>query len=297
MTLLSTLGESVKAAWASDSCQSVLLLHIGASALINVRGVFGEFLHMFMYGYPAIIALHGFTYLLAVPGQRLLFLSDFSSTSTTAVVMAVYGTRLGVFMIYRNWFSQYWNTVTLKEGPETKMRQLPFFTKLAAFCGLSLLLGTYVLPIFYKHKTELDTSEKNVFFVKFAQQAGNAVAIVGVTLQAVADHQKLQHKYIKPKEPIMSGVYKLCRHPNYFGEVLVHLGIGAACVSGCRGFFTSMGVMLPPLMCGSVMYSSTKDLEQRHQQEYGENAEYKKYKKETPCLIPLPGLGDVCSCE
>lgn len=65
--------------------------------------------------------------------------------------------------------------------------------------------------------------------------AGAAVTIAGIALEAAADLQLTRHRarYPSPAPPLTSGVWALCRHPNYLGELLFWwglalLGLGAA---------------------------------------------------------------------
>ena len=48
----------------------------------------------------------------------------------------------------------------------------------------------------------------------------------GLLFEAVADEQKLVAKRAHGASvPVTGGLYAVCRHPNYLGEIVFHLGV------------------------------------------------------------------------
>mmetsp|Transcript_76989 Transcript_76989/g.166560 ORF Transcript_76989/g.166560 Transcript_76989/m.166560 type:complete len:103 (-) Transcript_76989:232-540(-) len=55
---------------------------------------------------------------------------------------------------------------------------------------------------------------------------GMAMMLIGFTLEVVADRQKTTFRLNSSNKDtfIKTGLWALCRHPNYFGEILLQFG-------------------------------------------------------------------------
>jgi protein-S-isoprenylcysteine O-methyltransferase Ste14 len=159
--------------------------------------------------------------------------------------------------------------------------------------------------------------------------AGVALAGVGLLIEAVADEQKLEAKRAAPAEPVMGGLYSWCRHPNYLGEILFHLGVcGLAAVSQQRshrptdpscsrrstdnapprstdnapprhsavllqshGTAAQVGcAVLSPLFMVSVMWGAAARLDREGLERYGQRADYREWYEGGRSLVPEPEI-------
>ena len=117
---------------------------------------------------------------------------------------------------------------------------------------------------------------------------GLSLISLGAVLQATADHQKQRHKAINgPESFCADGVYKICRHPNYLGEIIYHLGV---LVSGYSLFPSIRRWLLigaVPLFFSSFMLFVTHDMAGKQEQKYTSNTNYKEYQSRVCKLIPF----------
>jgi steroid 5-alpha reductase family enzyme len=120
---------------------------------------------------------------------------------------------------------------------------------------------------------------------------GIIIWAVGLAVEAVADSQKFQ--FIQDKKNkgkwIQSGIWKYSRHPNYFGEILVWFGVYVFVVSGLTGSEQLFAMASPLFITFMLLFvSGVPLLEKSADAKWGKDAAYKKYKKSTSVLIPLP---------
>lgn len=121
---------------------------------------------------------------------------------------------------------------------------------------------------------------------------GVALFALGLAVETVADLQKfnfIQNKKNKGKW-IDSGLWAYSRHPNYFGEIVLWLGMHVAVVSGLPTANQQMLASVSPLFIAFLLLfvSGVPLLEQSADKKWGKNKKYQQYKATTSLLIPLP---------
>lgn len=112
--------------------------------------------------------------------------------------------------------------------------------------------------------------------------------LLGLVIESLADFQKFIFKNEHPNTFITSSVWKYSRHPNYFGEIIIWLGIFIITLPYQQSL--SWLTVSSPLFITTLLLfiSGIPPLEERHQQKYGSQKKYQQYKKSTSLLIPLP---------
>lgn len=111
---------------------------------------------------------------------------------------------------------------------------------------------------------------------------------LGFLVEVVADEQKrrFQADPANRSKFIQSGLWRLSRHPNYFGEILLWAGIALIAVptlSGWRWLTLLSPVFVTVLL---TRISGIPLLEQKADARWGGQPEYEAYKRETPVLLP-----------
>ena len=182
--------------------------------------------------------------------------------------------RLGGFLFWR----------VLKDGHDKRFKTiLPSFTQLlmtwtlsAAWVFIQSLSALVALTVI----TSVEMSLIGWF--------GLALWIFGFGFEVLADHQKTKFKADAANEGkfITGGLWDISRHPNYFGEIVLWLGITVMAVPVMSGLqFVSL---ISPVFGFLLIYyvSGVRMLEARSDKKWGNNPEYQEYKRNTPVFFP-----------
>lgn len=119
---------------------------------------------------------------------------------------------------------------------------------------------------------------------------GVAVWVVGLAIEVVADHQKKTFRDRDPqrREFIREGLWAWSRHPNYFGEIVLWIGVFLVVAPYLQGF-QWLAILSPLFVVGLLTrVSGIPLLEKKADAAWGGRADYEEYKRTTSVLIPLP---------
>ncbi|HNE06258.1 MAG TPA: DUF1295 domain-containing protein, partial [Anaerolineales bacterium] len=117
---------------------------------------------------------------------------------------------------------------------------------------------------------------------------GFVVWLFGFVLEVTADRQKRAFNANPANKGkfIRSGLWAWSRHPNYFGEIVLWIGVTIIALPVLRGW--QWVTLISPLFITLLLtrLSGVPLLEKRADDEWGGQAEYEAYKAKTPVLIP-----------
>lgn len=138
----------------------------------------------------------------------------------------------------------------------------------------------------------LNQSSKPVSFGVF-DYIGIPIWVIGFGFEAVADYQKSAfRKSPENREKfISSGLWSISRHPNYFGEILLWLGIALSAFGGLGAGARAAFAFLSPVFVALLLIfvSGIPLLEEKADKKFGDSDLYKDYKRKTPVLVPFIG--------
>ena len=133
--------------------------------------------------------------------------------------------------------------------------------------------------------TSQNKIEADIFLV-----LGTLIWILGFSVEVIADNQKSKFRSNPENKDkfITTGVWSWSRHPNYFGEILLWIGITVIALPVLQGwqFITLISPVFIIILLTQI--SGVRLLELRGKKKWGDNEEYKNYIKNTSVLIPLP---------
>ncbi len=120
--------------------------------------------------------------------------------------------------------------------------------------------------------------------------AGVLVWVAGFAVEATADAQKNRFRADRATKGrfISSGLLAWSRHPNYFGEIVLWVGVAIIALPVLRGWqwVTLISPVFVTLLLTRV--SGVPLLEQKADATWGGEADYEFYKARTPVLVPRP---------
>ena len=119
---------------------------------------------------------------------------------------------------------------------------------------------------------------------------GFLVWSLGFAIEVIADRQKSKFKADPANEGrfINVGFWSWSRHPNYFGEIVLWIGIAIIALPVLQGW--QWLTLISPLFIIILLtrISGVPMLESRADEKWGGQEDYEAYKRKTPVLIPRP---------
>lgn len=118
--------------------------------------------------------------------------------------------------------------------------------------------------------------------------SGSLIWLFGYAFEVTADLQKYRFKSDPDNKGdfIQSGLWSISRHPNYFGEIILWVGVAIIALpilSGWQYFTLSAPVCVYILL---RYISGIPMLEKSADERWGDQESYQKYKRSTPLLVP-----------
>ena len=198
-----------------------------------------------------------------------------------AALFVAYGARLSGFLLVRELKNVSFKKTdvakdTLKKNNEKKM---PVFVLATIWIVVAILYTAQVSPMLFRY-----SNGKDDFIVPVI---GFGISILGLVLESIADAQKSAQKKERPDMVATKGLYRICRCPNYLGEIIFWTGVF---VSGITAYATVgqwITASLAYVAIVYIMFNGAQRLEKRQMARYGENEEYNTYANKTPIIIPL----------
>lgn len=117
---------------------------------------------------------------------------------------------------------------------------------------------------------------------------GFLIWLLGFSIEVVADSQKSRFN-ANPENKgkfIQTGLWSRSRHPNYFGEILLWVGVAVIALPVLQGW--QWIALISPVFVTLLLtrVSGIPLLEKKADQKWGGQQDYETYKKNTPLLIP-----------
>lgn len=199
--------------------------------------------------------------------------SDPRSLLLAALVM-IWAVRLGSFLFSR----------IHKAGKDDRFDELkPSFIRFLNVWTIQGLWVTFTAAAALAAITSSAQSGIDLFAM-----LGLAIWLTGFATEVIADDQKRRFSADPANKGkfIRSGLWAKSRHPNYFGEIVLWLGVAIIAAPVLQGWqwFTMISPIFVIVLLTRV--SGVPLLENKADQKWGGQADYEDYKKNTPVLIP-----------
>lgn len=238
---------------------------------------FKKYVWFISIGYGAAVAAIGAALLIMFRGELTV------GTALQSVLFMAYGCRLAGYLAYREVKSASYNRKM--KGEIKSGKSMSFGAKAAIWIAAALLYVLETSPVFFRLNDGRGTDILCII--------GFLISLCGLILEATADYQKNQAKKINPKRFVDTGLYKMVRCPNYFGEMAFWTGVFISGITIYQGPGQWIIAILGYVGIIYVMFGGARRLEMRQDRNYGSDPEYQKYKKTTPIMIPFIPLYSV----
>jgi len=205
-----------------------------------------------------------------------LFLS--SGVDGRAILMwalvVIWAVRLGTFLFGR----------IKKAGKDDRFDEIkPSFIRFLNVWTIQGLWVTFTIAAALVAITTTNRKELDIFAI-----LGFLVWVFGFAMEVVADSQKRRFSANPDNKGkfIQTGLWSRSRHPNYFGEIMLWIGIAVITLPVLQGW--QWVALISPIFVTLLItrVSGIPLLEKKADQKWGGQADYETYKKRTPVLIP-----------
>ncbi len=255
----------------------LLFLVMFAVALVLSSIGFKKYVWFISIGYGLAVAAIGAALLIAGRGQLS------ASTMCACALFIVYGLRLGGYLAFRELRSSSYNfkmKTEIKSGGDMSM-----VAKCAIWISAALLYACETCPVIFRIANGSETDALLVI--------GMIISVAGLVVESAADLQKNAAKRVNPRRFVDTGLYRIVRCPNYFGEMLFWTGVFVGGITVYAGPLQWVAALLGYLGIIYVMFGGARRLEMRQNRSYGNDPEYRRYVATTPIMIPLVPLYSV----
>ena len=272
------LAITVQVGTISYNNVSIILVVMGLSFLIHWIMFIPSYVFQTEKFYDLTGSLTYITILIFVVYIKQLLVHSILDLRSILILscIIIWTVRLGSFLFWR----------VLKDGEDKRFRTiLPSFSQLfmtwtlsAAWVFIQLIAALVAL-------TSLEAAKVPFGIVGYI---GLGLWIFGFIFQVVADYQKTRFKSNPKNEGnfINEGLWRISRHPNYFGEIVLWTGIAIMAVPVMSGLqYVSL---VSPVFGFLLIYfvSGVRLLENKADKKWGNDFNYQEYKEKTPVFFP-----------
>ena len=191
-------------------------------------------------------------------------------------MVAIWALRLGSFLFWR----------VKKQGKDNRFNVMK--TQFLWFLMTWTLGGLWVLVTFAAGLAAITSAtDKPLGLVGFI---GIGLWLFGMFVEVLADHQKTQIRANADNADkfVNTGLWAWSRHPNYFGEIVLWLGVSLVALPVLSGW--QLATMISPIFVYVLLtkVSGITLLERRGMSKWGSDPAYKGYLESTPILMLRP---------
>jgi len=191
-----------------------------------------------------------------------------------AVLVIIWALRLGAFLFGR----------IQKAGKDDRFDEIkPSFFRFLNVWTIQGLWITFTASAALVGITALSRKGLGIFAL-----LGFLVWTLGFAFEVIADAQKSRFNSDPANKGrfIKTGLWAYSRHPNYFGEIVLWIGIAIIAIPVLQGW--QWVAMISPLFVTLLLtrVSGVPLLERKADKKWGGQEDFETYKKNTPVLIP-----------
>lgn len=192
-------------------------------------------------------------------------------------LVVIWCTRLGSFLFAR----------ILRDGKDSRFDEMK--KSWVRFLGVWTIQAVWVFLVASPALVVASCENCNATSVGLLDLLGWSIWIAAFLFEVIADSQKsaFSSDPSNAGKFITEGLWAYSRHPNYFGEICMWIGVclsGTSCFSGAQWL-----AWMSPLTTWALLMkvSGVPLLEKKGGKKWGHLPEYQWYMKHTPCIFPV----------
>ena len=201
-----------------------------------------------------------------------------------ALVMfiTIWGLRLSIRLYKRNWGKpEDFRYADWRKEWGKNVVIIAFFRVFMIQGVINFIVGSAAYSVIKYNQFVLGSTEQ--YFVLIAL----LIALTGLFFEVVGDEQLRVHINKKTRSLLTTGLWSITRHPNYFGEILIWVGIY---LTGITLIYTNSVspiyyalLVISPLLMSIVLITISTPLLEKNMEKY---AGWKEYIQRVPMIFP-----------
>ncbi|MCA9766375.1 MAG: DUF1295 domain-containing protein [Carnobacterium sp.] len=213
-----------------------------------------------------------------------LFVTEDPTILSYAIVglITVWGLRLSLRLLKRNYGKpEDFRYAQWRKEWGDKVVIIAFFRVFMVQGIINFVVGSASYSVIKYNEFSFNSGHQ--YFV----YAALLVSLVGLFFEVVGDEQLRQHISKGSGKLLQTGLWSITRHPNYFGEILIWVGLYA---SGITLFFTGsvnpwyyIALIISPILMSTVLIKISTPLLEKNMEKYDS---WEEYTKKVPMLFP-----------
>lgn len=271
------IGGAIAVAGSQESTEvfsiPIFMLAVGGAFLVQ----WIVFIIAFLKKSEKFFDLTGSLTYISITTMAVLLIPTIDKRSVLLLVLVVvWATRLGTFLFAR----------VQKQGKDDRFDEIK--VSFSRFLLTWTLQGVWVTVTAAAAFAAI-TSTTQLDLGWFAL-VGFLIWIFGFFFELISDVQKSVFKANSDNDGdfIHTGLWAWSRHPNYFGEIVLWVGVAIIAFPVLKGW--SLVTLISPVWVTLqlTLISGIPMLEKKADKKWGGQPDYENYKKNTPVLIPRP---------
>lgn len=199
----------------------------------------------------------------------------------SAALFIAYGIRLSGFLLVRELKNVSFKKTDVAKDilAKNNEKKMPIFVLATIWVSVTVLYTAQVSPMLFRYN--------NAATDIIVPVIGFAISVFGLILESIADNQKSAQKKENSDMVATKGLYKICRCPNYLGEIIFWTGVFVSGITAYATIGQWITAVLAYICIVYIMFNGAQRLEKRQMARYRNNKEYNDYADKTPIIIPL----------
>lgn len=201
---------------------------------------------------------------------------------TIVIFITIWGMRLSLRLLRRNYGKpEDFRYAQWRKEWGDKVVLIAFFRVFMVQGIINFIVGSVGYSIIRFNAFNFEGVGQVVVYV------GLIIALTGLFFEVIGDEQLRQHIEKKSGKLVQSGLWSVTRHPNYFGEILIWIGLY---VSGISMMFTGsinpiyyVILIISPVIMSTVLIKISTPLLEKNMEKY---KGWEDYKQRVPMIFP-----------
>lgn len=193
----------------------------------------------------------------------------------------IWGMRLSIRLIKRNWGKpEDFRYANWRKEWGDRVVITAFFRVFMVQALINFVVGSASYTVIAFNQFSFDS------YLSIFVALGLLIALTGLFFEVVGDEQLRRHILKGEKKLMGKGLWSLTRHPNYFGEIMIWIGlyiVGISLLNSQISMIFYAILIISPLLMSLVMIKISTPLLEKHMSKYDG---WETYIKQTPMIFP-----------